>query len=502
MLIVYDILNKVSKLGLMLSLFVFTSSFANNELYLENLNRILYTYSLQAEDGINFESPKILNPDVISVEILDPASLKTDNSSQDLVELIELNFEELSNEEGFYIEEKITETYNEIIKREQSFLTEKEEFEGFLYLYRFLQSLKPHFYNMKDLQVEIHDSFSELNKAVVKKNVVDKQIEEYKKEYSKLKDKRGSLSLLKIEQKIDFYKRRDTFSSNSNIKEVLKQTQTYIKSFYQQIDSKKQSLLQRNIPIFRIICDSQIYKSSHTSCLSIFDLQDKNNLDYFINSLSPEQWRSLKREIQPLGNVSLQNSKEMSAVLLDTVQQSDLLEMIDLFQEVDFFRWLYFTLRDSLQERSLSQEEWFSWNLISEKLEEEQQKKENLETSYITISFDEKQFELERADYSKKMHEKEEEYFVSLVSAQSLISFALSNSNLELKGTEIACLLSDLNSTSQWSICIEKYIQFLSSQEELKKTWESHLNQNLKKLVATSIALKKYIELTPTNNHP
>ena len=504
MLIFYYGLNKVKKLVLILSLFVFTSSFANQELYLKDLERILNTYLVQAENGIDFESPKILNPDVISVEVLEP--LTTDNSSQTSGGLIELNFEEILNEEDFYTEEKITETYNKIIKTEQSFLTEKEEFEDFLYLYRFLQNLKHHFYNMKNLQLEIYDSFSKLEKIVINKNDIEKQIEEHKEAYTILKDKWGSLSsFVKIKQKIDFYKRKNVFTSNSNIKEVLKQMIAHIKSFYQKIDSKKQSFLQREIPIFRIICDSEIYKSSHISCLSVFDVQkDVSHLNDFINFLSPEQWRNLEKEIQSslVGNHYFQNNQDMSDVLLSSVQQSDLFEMIGLFQEVDFFRWLYFTLRDSVQEGSLSSEELFSWNFILEKLEEEQQEKENLEVSYSTISLNKQQLESESSSYSQKMHEKEEDYFVSLVSAQTLIDLSLSNSNLELEGTEIACLLSHLNSTSEWSVCIENYIQFLSSQEELKKTWESQLNQDLKKLVALSMALKKRMEPTSTNSSP
>ena len=462
----------------------------NRESYLLELERILKSYSLQAEKGLLFEAP-LINPDEITVEFLDPIP-NPDEIRVDILPPVSAPDENSSQQD--ISEEILIHTFENIIEKEKKHLKEKQEFERFLSRYHFLQNLKPHFYIMKELQGRIYQSFSDLNESVLLKNQIDKKIEEFNERYKKIEDKRGSLSFIEIEGFISFNRDQETFSSNGSFKSASSQTITYIRSLYDQIDSEKEKLLQLENPTVDILCGSEFYKTSRLSCLSVFELKDKKKLYLFIDSLSPEKWQALERRTQEaIGALNYQRNGSLKKSLWELAQKSDFSGMKTLFKTTDFFRWFYFSLREMFQER-VNPNLVFSWDLILEKLKEDKQKKVEIEAESIALSLNEKQADLNAVFYSNQMREKEEEYFHSLILALSLIGMNLLALEVELQGTDVSCLVSNLNSASKWSDCIEKYFNFLVSQEALKETWEKELNKDLKELVASASSLKEYFE--------
>ena len=460
------------------------------------LERILKTYSMESESTLFFgnsfpyldenseqNSQPVLGSEEIKVEFLDP------------IPSMEIKSSEPSEQNLFFqdslLEKDPSQAFKEILEKEKNYLKEKEEFKKFLNLYHFLKTLKPSLYDLRELQHRIDEVFLDFNLAVLKNNQIDRKIEEFNKRYKNLEDKRGNLSFIEIEGFIDFKKDKEVFSTTESLKEASKQTITYIRSLYDQIDLEKERLLNLGSPIVSILCDSQFYKSSQSACLPVFDLRDRKKLDFFIDSLSVEKWQELEKKTrETMGDSNYERDLFLKESLGWLAQDSELDGMKTLFKTTDFFRWVYFSLREELK-AGVDPESSFSWTLIVEKLEEEERERENLELDSVKLSFEEKQIETEIIFYSNQMQEKEEEYFDNLRVIPVISSVIL---EIDLENTEVSCLELATKTAIEWSHCIEKYFNFLSFQEDLKDHWEKQLHESLKELIASASFLKSYLE--------
>ena len=476
--------------------------FSERERQILELERILESYSLLAEKGVSFGMSNLdpnqvtvefLNPvpdpNQITVEILDPAP----NPDQ----IIEQPLDPVTNPNETFIkrsslEESLYRNFNELLEKEKNYLEKEEEFKKFLNFYYFLQSLKPHFQILKELQGKISESFSNLNEVVMQNNQMNKETEEFHERHKSLENKRGRLNFIEIRSLIDFNREKEVFSRNGGLKKIFDETTVYIRSLYGQIDSEKERLLNLGNPVADILCDSDFYKSSMVSCFSVFDLKDREKLEFFIDTLSPEKWQELDIKTQEIIDDSNYETS-LKESLWQLAQDSDFSGIKTLFKTADFFRWIYFQLREELK-AGVDPDLTFSWDLILEKLEEEKKEKQNIELESILISLNKTEVELKTLFYSNEMEEREREYFYSLVVARVLIDSSLYDLKVELEETDISCLKLELRTTSKWSDCINKYFNFLVSQEDLKDQWEKDLNENLRELVARASSLKEQLE--------
>ena len=482
--------------GLLFSLAVLNLSYANKlliestlqEKQILELERILNSYYIQAERGILFKDTAP-DPNLIVIKVLEPLS---DSNKIVVKELEPIKTQEESSIEQTELEEALNQTFEDILEKEKQYLIEKEEFDNFLILYDFLQSFKTDFNTLRKLQNKISISFLNVNTAVSKNNKIDKKMIEIGERYKRMQDRKGNLLFTEIKQFIDFNMREKFFSANLSLKQAFDQTINYIRSTYDQIDLEKQRLLESGHPVAFILCDSSFYKLSQVNCLPIFELKDKTKMNFFINSLSPEKWQDLEiKTREKIKTLSYLDVSHFEDNLWQLAQESHFDKIHTLFRTTDFFRWLYFNLREELKSDPNSS---FSWDVILEKLKKEQQEEENVILESITASMDENEINLEVTFYSNQMKEKEEDYFFALLETEDLINKGLSNLDIDLRETDISCLGSKLNSTSKWNSCIEAYFSFIVSQEDLKEEWEKKLNEEIKELVASASSLKKYLE--------
>lgn len=478
--------------GLLFSLAALNLSYANDlliksalkEKQILELERILSSYYIQAEKGILFEDPNF-----ILIETLEPLS---DSNKTAGTELEPIKTQEEISIEQTELEEALNQAFEDILEKEKQYLIEKEEFDNFLILYDFLQSLKTHFNILKELQNKISIGFLNVNTAVSENNEIDKKIVEIAERYKRIQDRKGSLIFTEIKQFIDFNRRERFFSANLSLKQAFDQTINYIRSTYDQIDLEKQRLLELGHPVAFILCDSSFYKLSQVNCLSAFQLKDRAKINFFINSLSPEKWRDLEiKTREKIKTLSYIKTSRLEDNLWRLAQESHFDKIHTLFRTADFFRWLYFNLREGLKSDPDSS---FSWDFILEKLEKEQKEEENIILESITASVDSNQIGLEVTFHSNQMKDKEEDYFYALLEAKALIHKGLSDLDLDLREADGSCLASKLNSASKWNSCIEKYFSFIASQEDLKEEWEKELNKKVKEFVASASSLKKYLE--------
>jgi len=488
-------------LRLFFSLFYISIAYANdfeidisdNDLKEEQileLERILQIYSLQAEKGVLYKNPAneqgfilsgvshfLSEEDRIIITELEP--IQEEESYESFNELSPLLLET-------ELQTRLNEHFKTILEKERSYLIDKSQFEDFLFFYNFLQSLKEYFDILGRLQIEIEDSFSRLNEAVSKNNEIDKKTLEIREQYNELGRRRGHLTLGEIRQVIIFNKSQGTFPSDLTLEEASNEVINDIRGIYDQIDLKKQSLEEH--PLSSLLCDSSFYKQSQVNCLPIHVFRDEKKVSRFINSLSPNQWQILENRIQEQRSLNNDLIEDISLLSRDAVFS----EMKILFRRADFFRWVYFNLRDEL--RADTEDESFSWDLLLERAEEEQTTEDGFILEAITTSSKANQIELEVAFYSNQMSAKEEDYFNALLGIEDMLSATLPQLGLNLSGTNISCLTLKLNSTAEWNECIENYFNHLSFQEDIKTNWENALNQKVKELVASALSLKDYFE--------
>ena len=423
---------------------------------------------------------------------------EADSSVQEKIALLEKILKSYSDqvdkEEAVFLErENKFNSYEEVLQQELYYLQKRREFEEFLEFYRFLQDLKELLHAVKEAEAKIYEGFSFLDKMTFRMNEINRRFEEVEKAYDELQDKRGILSLEEMNDFIDFMRRGKSFSANSSLRGALEKTVNDMQSIYEEIDEEIKSLKQRGYLLASLVCDSDFYKSYRKNCLPIFSFQDRRTLEGFADSLGPDKWRKiyaqLKNTLEYKEVAKAVHEKAFEEALWLLAQDNTAYSKLSaLWQTADFYRWVYFTLKNEL-DTGVDSEINFSWRLLLNALENQQEKKQALVLEFVKLHVEEKRLKREKNTYIKELASKEEEYFFAFNGLSVSVNEKIKQFSINLEETDIACLEDDLNTALEWNDCINRSLSFISSQESAKREWELSLSEKLSQIVSSSIAV-------------
>ncbi|MBC6415557.1 MAG: hypothetical protein GDA46_04110 [Bdellovibrionales bacterium] len=379
-------------------------------------------------------------------------------------------------------------TYKEILEQEIYYLEELERFENFLKIYEVVESFNDAFYKLKTLQDDLRANFSKGDEFIFEINKIQRKIEDLKKQFFELKRRRGNLSSKELREFIMFsYERlkdKDVLSDTPPLKEALDKTLNYIKAFYKDIDQEVEKLEAAGYSLSSIICNSSFHISDKQDCLPIFYFNDKEKVRDFLDSLSPSRWQSFYKEFQTTSNLKAQkkiiDKEKVAENLIWFFNQNQFVyrNLSSFWKASDFYRWLYFILKEKLQE---SPKDFFSWNFVFDILKKQDEILKTLQDEMIHLSIEKEKLKKQNTFYLEKIKAQELNYFNLLNSIKE--KFSLLNVRLEEK--DLFCLAENLHTFSNITDCINLYISFSSLEE-----WKEHLTETLNQFVFSSVFIR------------
>ena len=408
-------------------------------------------------------------------------------NSENILKLYSAKIEGIYSIPLIEISQKLT--YDHLITAEENFLKYEKALNDFLILYGLLNKIQPKIYTLIDTQHKLEENFSvffEVNKRI---NETNQQKQKVNERFIFLKEQIGVLNFKDISYFIEQSKQDNIFDTNDNLTSAIKKTIEYIQSAYAQINEEKEKLKEKTL-FGDILCDANSYKSSYRGhCLNIFSIQNKKQIQAFLDTLSLEKWKELSVKFQKNDIYSqfLSRGMDKDTALKETLyalsQESSLYQDFERSWKIsDFYRWVYFVLKSNLDKEESTATN-FSWAILETASSNQIEESNQIHSLIILFVLEELDNNEQKSEIAKNLTQISEKYFLSLNAIQSFLKMYAALIEIELEQTELSCFTNYIEITEDRKECLQKVLKLIANKNQKQKELESLYDKYLTQII-------------------
>ena len=375
-------------------------------------------------------------------------------------------------------ENEVISSYEELLETAESTLKLSEEIDKQEILYPFFINTEPHVHELKSLEEKQQRFFTLFLETAESNNQNQSQKENFINDLQRIQNQRGRLSHKELSDFMRIAMQEDN-QTGLSLEDRLKQVIDWISLAYEQIDQKREQLLQQSHLFAHVLCDSQVYRSSYKGdCVSI--VRDKKELTDFLDSISPKKWQELEglfkntKEYEMFSRV-FDPGIALTETLWVLYNQIGIYDSYNLaFQQADFYRWMYFTLRNKIQKGD--QKEVFYWEGLWDELNQEQKTVETLNSQELDFLMNDLVIQAEKDRLSKLILETQTQYFDTL----NMVSIFF---DIQLGSISIDSFCQDLSIVQNRQPCFQEILDGVENQEQKIKDLKIQRDKNRQRIV-------------------
>ena len=369
-------------------------------------------------------------------------------------------------------------SYEDLLDADKKAVEISEEINKQSPIYQFFKNTEPYIYDLQDLEEKQKELFDLFLQTASNKNQNQAQQETFIQELKNIQTQRGRLSYEELSYLMRNAIYEDT-QTEITIEERLKQVIDWIASAYEQIHQEREWLLQQSYLFAYLLCDAQAYKNSYKGDC-VFVINNKKELIDFLDSLSPKKWQELEELLKNTQEYKMFSKVfDSSTSLVETLwvlyNQAGAYNAYNLAVSMaDFYRWMYFALREKVQQ-GLKQEP-FLWEDLWEKLDQEQNYSQNLNSKEVDFLMQDLVIQAEKDRLSKLILETQNEYFDTL----NMLSIFF---EIQLEFISIDSFCQDLSILENRQLCFQEILNGMGTQTQVLEELKYQKEKNRQKIL-------------------
>ena len=368
---------------------------------------------------------------------------------------------------------KIT-SYKQLLKiDEQTVILSQKLNDSLTNDYKALKQAEPYIYLLNQLEQTQKELFEDFTQLALNNNQNHDLQNNFTQDHLVIKYQKGRLTYEELSFFIQLEAQKNP--QPPAVKEFLKQTTDLISLAYKAIDTQKAELINNSYFLAYLLCDSQVYRSAYKGdCF--FTLNNKSELIDFLNSVSPSKWQELNQIFKNTGEYKnyskyFDSSLSLNESLWILYNQDFIYDSYNqAWKQADFYRWLYFILREKAKQGVKN----ISWDELLNHLNEEKQTVDEIISQEIDFLVNDSLIREEKSKISAQLLQTRGEYFKTLNTVTDFFTKITFNEDSNCE---------DFSIITKRNLCFDEILNFISNQEEQQTDLKNKIDNNKKAII-------------------